>query len=134
MRQEFRKDYDILRDKRKELESEIRYLEDAKNVDVDETVEKLVMCGNLKEFYEKTDLKRQHELLSWCFSDIETYRGYRYLKSQKRATELEPQMRFILNEPFATLRSLKIDEMLPLWDKEYKEKVSITKVKDSKAS
>ena len=79
---------------------------------MDETVDTLTLCCNLREHYLKLNLKEQQELLWLCFSKITLMRGEYRLKKGKGRKKKMDSWSPILNEPFQTLRSLKIHELL----------------------
>ncbi len=104
---------------------------EAKEIDTDETVETLSLCCNLREQYLKLDLEEKQEFLILCFSKISLMRGeYRLKKGKGRKMNMDSWSP-ILNEPFQTLRSLKIDELVA---HEEKRNSNLTKIKDSIAS
>ncbi len=106
------KSYNDLKARQDEIKEEIKILEEAKNIDMDETVDTLTLCCNLREHYLKLNLKEQQELLWLCFSKITLMRGeYRMKKGKGRKMNMDSWSP-ILNEPFQTLRSLKIHELL----------------------
>lgn len=123
--------YDQLKVKQDELKDEIRIFEEAKEIDTDDTVDTLSLCCNLREHYLKLDLEEKQELLILCFSKISLMRGeYRLKKGKGRKMNMDSWSP-ILNEPFQTLRSLKIDELVA---HEERRNSNLTKIKDSKAS
>lgn len=122
------KDYDELKARQDEIEQEIKIQEEAKNIDTDETVETLSLCCNLREHYLKLNLEEKQELIFLCFSKISLMRGEYRLKKGKGRKMVMDSWSPILKEPFQTLRSLKIDELLDL---EEANNIPLTKIKDS---
>jgi len=123
------KNYDELKARQDEIKEEIKILEEAKNLDTDETVDTLSLCCNLREHYLKLNLEEKQELLFLCFSKISLMRGeYRMKKGKGRKMNMD-SWHPVLNEPFQTLRSLKIHELLA---HEEKRNSNLTKIKDSK--
>ncbi len=125
------KSYDELKAKQDGIKKEIRILEESKNIDMDETVDTLSLCCNLREQYIKLNLEDKQNLLNLCFSKIFLMRGeYRMKKGRGRKLKMD-SWHPILNEPFQTLRSLKIDELLK--EEEGKD-VSLTRKRNSPKS
>jgi len=123
--------YHELKAKQDEIKEEINVFEEAKEIDTDETVDTLSLCCNLREHYSKLNLEEKQELLILCFSKISLMRGvYRLKKGKGKKMEMDSWSP-ILNEPFQTLRSLKIDEFVA---QEEERHTYPTKIKDSKAS
>lgn len=131
LEQDMLKSYDELKARQDEIKEEIKILEEAKGIDTDETVETLSLCCNLREHYMKLNLEEKQELLFLCFSRINLMRGeYRLKKGRGRKMNMDSWSP-ILKEPFQTLRSLKIDELLAL---EEKRNIRLTKNIDSPKS
>ncbi len=118
------KSYDELAVRQDEIKDDIKILEETKKIDTDEAVETLSLCCNLREQYLKLNLEDKQNLLDLCFSRISLMRGeYRLKKGKGRKMKMD-SWHPILKEPFQTLRSLKIDELLTL---EKKKNISPTK-------
>ncbi|MFC2166655.1 recombinase family protein [Acidobacteriota bacterium] len=127
LEQDMMKTYDLLKAKRDELKEEMRIFEEAKEIDTDETVDTLTLCCNLREHYLKLNLEEKQELILLCFSRISLMRGeYRLKKGKGRKMHMDSWSP-ILNEPFQTLRSLKIDELVA---HEEKRNINLTKRKN----
>jgi len=123
--------YDELKAKQDEIKEEIKVFEEAKEIDTDETVDTLSLCCNLREHYLKLNLEDKQELLILCFSRINLMRGeYRMKKGKGKKMNMD-SWHPVLNEPFQTLRSLKIDELVAHEEERH---IYPTKNKDSKTS
>lgn len=134
LEEDMMKEYDKLKKEQEELLQEMSIYEEIKGVDTDKVIDTMKLCCNLREHYLSLDLKGQRELLALCFSKISLAKGAWRTNGGKgkraKTTSLYP----FLNEPFATLMEIKVDEIIAQEEDERRAKTSLTKEKDRKAS
>jgi len=109
-----------------------KFLEESLQTDTDEIIKSLKFCSNLKDEYLRQDMEGKRELLFTVFSNIEAWKGEWRInrgKGKKVKTEI---LHLAWNEPFATLKSINIEELAK--SETRVPRLSITKIKQTKAS
>ncbi len=105
-------EYDRLKEEQELLSDDIKALEDTKGIDTDMAIDSMKLCCNLREHYGNLEADKQRALLALCFNEIIVSKGtYRINGGKGKRVKVE-QIQARYNEPFATLRALKIDELL----------------------
>jgi len=132
IKQDMRQEYKKLKKEQDSLKEELKFLEESLQTDSDEVIKSLKFCSNLKDEYLRQDLEGKRELLFTVFSKIEAWKGEWRInrgKGKKIKTEI---LHFTWNEPFATLKSINIEELAK--SETRVPRLSITKIKQTKAS
>jgi len=127
-----RQEYKTLKEEQDSLKEELKFLEESLQADTDEIIKSLKFCSNLKDEYLRQDMEGKRELLFTAFSNIEAWKGAWRInrgKGKKIKTEI---LHFAWNEPFATLKSINIEELSK--SETRVPRLSITKNKKTKAS
>ncbi len=122
------KEYDRLKREQETLKEEIKIYEETKIVDTDQTIDTMKLCCNLRKFYDSLDFEKQRELLNLCFSKIVAGKGTWRINGGRGKRVTTSSLYPVYNEPFATLRSIKIDELVSFEEERRK---GFTKEKDN---
>ena len=134
LREDFRAEYNKIKERQKELDEEIDTFEGSIEADTDEAVQTLRYCSNLREQYESLDDSKKREMLSVVFSKVEALKGeYRLNKGKGRMFKPD-QINFLWNEPFATLKSINLPELAEQWERTKGKNIRLTKNNQTEAS
>jgi hypothetical protein len=128
LKEDYRKNYQSLKEKQEELRNEIALYEKAIESDTDETMDKLRFCCNLRDQYKSLDDEGRRELLSVCFSKITAHRGDLKIGEKLGGTD---GMQVIWKEPFATLFEINLVELAT---QDFEKRTNLTKVEEIEAS
>lgn len=128
------KEYNGLKRNQEKLREEMGIFEEAKEIDTDKAIDTMRLACYLREHYKNLDLEKQQELLSICFSKIIACKGKWKVNGGKGREVNSESVQAILNEPFETLQSIKIDELVAQEEDERRENINLTISKDRKAS
>lgn len=134
LEEDMMKEYNKLKKEQDDLRNEIAIFEEVKEIDTDKIIDTMKLCCNLREHYLSLDIEKQQELLTLCFSKIVAAKGtWRTNGGRGKRVKTESLYPF-LNEPFATLMEIKVDEIIAQEEDERRVKINLTKEKDMKAS
>ena len=134
LEEDMMKEYNKLKKAQEELREEIEIFEEAKAIDTDKAIDTMRLACNLREHYQSLDIEKQKELLDVCFSEIVVCKGRWKVNGGKGKEVNSESLQAILNEPFMTLQTIKIDELVAEEEEERKENINLTKKTDLKAS
>ena len=133
LEEDMMKEYNKLKKEQEELRDLINVYEEDKGIDTDKTIDTMRLACDLRQHYLSLDVEKQRELLSICFSEIVACKG-RWRVNGGKGREMKTESLYpILNEPFATLQEIKIDELVAQKADEIRMETSLTKEKDMKA-
>jgi len=121
-------EYDRLKKEQEDLRDEIKIYEETKTIDTDKTIDTMKLCCNLRKHYESLSFEKQRELLSLCFSKIIVSKGTWRVDGGKGKRVKTSSLYPVYNEPFASLRSIKVDELVA---KERERQKKLTKNKEA---
>jgi DNA invertase Pin-like site-specific DNA recombinase len=134
LEEDMMKEYNDLKKDQEKLRREKEIFEEAKEIDTDRAIDTMRLACDLREHYKNLDLEKKQELLSLCFSKIIACKGRWKVNGGKGKEVNSESVQAILNEPFATLQAIKIDELVAQEEDERREKSDLTISKDRQAS
>ena len=134
LEEDMMKEYNGLKKAQEKLRGEKEIFEGAKEIDTDRAIDTMRLACDLREHYKNLDLEKQQELLSLCFSKIVACKGRWKVNGGKGREVNSESVQAILNEPFATLQAIKIDELVAQEDDERRKNINLTNSEDRKAS
>lgn len=97
------------------IKADIEQFDSMEKLQTDQFVDKLILCSNLKEQYQKLTPMKQREVVLLAFESVTAGRG-------ETNGVKKDGLNFEWNEPFQTLLATGIDKLLPEMDKLHKAK------------